>query len=170
MIWSATVRMYGMPIRGFDRLVDDEGAMREAFSGLIPIVTASGPDITRSAMGRVIAESVWLPSAIAGDEVSWIGQDLFHIDARLKLQEETGENRLESSAEIKHRKDGTLTSGKMPKSVFTLRFDLSTLALHCSRMKSVECMLGSTDELPSCDVARAPRPCPPLRGNQVAQA
>lgn len=26
MIWSATVRMKGMPIRGFDRLVDGEGA------------------------------------------------------------------------------------------------------------------------------------------------
>ena len=71
MIWSATVRMYGMPIRGFDRLVNDEGTMRWKLFGIIPIVTASGPDITRSAMGRVIAESVWLPSAIAGgDEVS----------------------------------------------------------------------------------------------------
>jgi len=63
MIWSATVRMHAMPIGGFDRLVDDEGAMRWKLFGIIPIVTASGPDITRSAMGRVVAESVWLPSA-----------------------------------------------------------------------------------------------------------
>jgi len=39
MIWSATVRMYGVPIRGFDRLVDDEGSHALEAFGIIPIVT-----------------------------------------------------------------------------------------------------------------------------------
>ncbi|MBC7805282.1 MAG: hypothetical protein H7145_03950, partial [Akkermansiaceae bacterium] len=51
-IWSATARMYGFPIRGSDSLLDGEGAMRWKLFGLIPVMAASGPDITRSAIGR----------------------------------------------------------------------------------------------------------------------
>jgi len=91
MIWSATVRMFGMPIRGFDRLLNRKGAMRWKLLGIIPVVSASGLDITRSAVGRVMAESVWLPSVLAGDGVSWTAQDSFHINAHLKWQDETGE-------------------------------------------------------------------------------
>jgi hypothetical protein len=91
MIWSATVRMNGMPIRGFDRLVDGEGAMRWKLFGIFPVMTASGPDITRSAAGRVMAESVWLPSVLCGDEVSWMAHDAFHPRASLTVQGEAGE-------------------------------------------------------------------------------
>jgi hypothetical protein len=62
MIWSAAVRMRGIPIRGSDRLVDGEGATRWKLFGIIPVATASGPDITRSVAGRVEVESIWLPS------------------------------------------------------------------------------------------------------------
>jgi len=80
-IWSATVRMSGMPIRGSDRLVDGEGAMRWRLLGLIPIMTASGPDIRRSAAGRVAAEAVWLPSVLCGDDVSWVAPDPSRLHA-----------------------------------------------------------------------------------------
>ena len=56
---------------GFDRLVDGEGAMRWKFLGIVPVMTASGPDISRSAAGRVEAESVWLPSVLCGEDVAW---------------------------------------------------------------------------------------------------
>ena len=91
MIWSATVRMSGMPIRGFDRLVDGEGAMRWKVLGMIPVMTASGLDISRSAAGRVMAESVWLPAVLCNDEVSWTAQDAFHPHARLTMQGETAD-------------------------------------------------------------------------------
>jgi hypothetical protein len=57
MIWKATVRMFGLPIRGFDRLIDGEGEMHWKLLGLIPIMSASGADITRSAVGRVSRRS-----------------------------------------------------------------------------------------------------------------
>lgn len=75
MIWAATVRMWGLPIRGFDRLVDGTGEMRWALLGLIPVVSESGPDIVRSNVGRMAAETVWLPSALCRDEVAWTGRD-----------------------------------------------------------------------------------------------
>jgi hypothetical protein len=75
MVWRATARMHGVPIRGFDRLVDGKGEMRWKLFGIIPLITAAGPDITRSATGRVAAESVWLPSVLCNDDVSWTAPD-----------------------------------------------------------------------------------------------
>jgi hypothetical protein len=86
MIWRATVRMHGLPIRGFDRLMNNEGAMRWKLLGIIPMMTASGPDITRSAIGRVAAESVWLPSMLCGDGARWTGSDSRHPHATLSIQ------------------------------------------------------------------------------------
>jgi hypothetical protein len=88
MIWRATVRMKGLPIRGFDRLVDGEGEMRWKLLGLIPVMTAAGPDITRSAAGRVGAEFAWLPSALCGDDVSWTAPDSSHARASFVVQGE----------------------------------------------------------------------------------
>jgi Family of unknown function (DUF6920) len=70
-IWRAAVRMNGLTIRGFDRLVDGEGEMRWKLLGLFPVMTASGPDISRSAAGRFVTESAWLPSILCGEDVSW---------------------------------------------------------------------------------------------------
>jgi hypothetical protein len=81
MMWHATVRMYGMPIRGFDRLVDGQAEMRWKLFGIIPIVSVAGPNITRSATGRVAAESVWLPSRLCRDDVSWMAPDALHAHA-----------------------------------------------------------------------------------------
>ena len=75
MMWRAKVRMYGMPIRGFDRLVGGQAEMRWKLFGIIPLISAAGPDITRSATGRVAAECVWLPSRLCQADVSWTAAD-----------------------------------------------------------------------------------------------
>jgi hypothetical protein len=89
MIWRATVRSGVMTIRGFDRFVNGEGAMRWKLFGLFPVMTASGPDISRSAAGRVKAESVWLPSILCGDDVSWTAHDSCRPDAHFKVRTDT---------------------------------------------------------------------------------
>jgi hypothetical protein len=71
MIWQATVWMNGIPVKGFDRVIDGEGSMQWKLFGVIPVVAASGADVTRSSIGRVQAESVWLPSVFCGDRVFW---------------------------------------------------------------------------------------------------
>jgi hypothetical protein len=73
-VWRATVRMSGFAIRGYDRLVDGEAEMRWRLLGLVPVMTASGPDISRSAAGRFGAEAAWLPSILSGDDVSWTAE------------------------------------------------------------------------------------------------
>ena len=86
VIWQARVRMNGLLVMGSDRMVDGEGAMRWKFLGMIPILAASSPDISRSAAGRFGAESMWLPSVLCGPDVSWIGQDSECARARLAVQ------------------------------------------------------------------------------------
>jgi hypothetical protein len=88
MMWRATVWMHGLPIRGFDRLVSGAGAMRWTMLGLIPVMAAAGPDVTRSAAGRMMAESVGLPSALCKTDVSWTERDASHPVARLLVEGE----------------------------------------------------------------------------------
>src|ERR1700712_1808397 len=45
MIWKATVRMHGLPVTGFDRLIGGEGAMRWKLLGSVPVMTAAGPRV-----------------------------------------------------------------------------------------------------------------------------
>lgn len=71
MIWRARVKTRGLTIRGFDRFIDGTGAMQWKLGGLLTVMRASGADVSRSAAGRFAAESVWLPSMLCGDDVSW---------------------------------------------------------------------------------------------------
>ena len=91
MIWRATVRMPRMWIRGGDSFVDGRGAMRWKLFGIIPIVNASGPDITKSAAGRFNIESIWLPSVLCRNEVSWTAADASHPHSRFMAHDETAE-------------------------------------------------------------------------------
>ena len=69
-IWAATVSMFGMPVRGSDRLVNGAGSMSWNLFDLFPVAAAAGPEITRSAIGRGVAEMVvWLPSVLNSPSV-----------------------------------------------------------------------------------------------------
>jgi len=89
MIWAATVRLFGLPIRGSDRIVDGVGAMRWKLLGFIPIVNDSSPDVTRSAIGRLGAELIWLPSALAKPGVTWTSEGPKDAHARFELDGES---------------------------------------------------------------------------------
>ncbi len=62
-IWAAHARMAGLPVSGFDRYSNASGQMRWRLLGTIPVMSATGPDIARSAAGRLAAESVYVPTA-----------------------------------------------------------------------------------------------------------
>jgi len=71
MVWEAAVKKGRLTIRGYDRLVDGRGAMKWRMLGLVPVMSAAGPDVTRSAAGRFAAELIWLPSALGRSPVRW---------------------------------------------------------------------------------------------------
>ena len=62
-LWTATARLAGLPVTGYDRLGSGAGEMRWRLLRLVPVLTAAGPDITRSAYGRMAGEIALIPTA-----------------------------------------------------------------------------------------------------------
>ena len=62
-LWAATTRLAGLPVTGYDRLGSGAGEMRWRLLRLIPVLNAEGPDITRSAYGRLAGEIALIPTA-----------------------------------------------------------------------------------------------------------
>jgi hypothetical protein len=85
MIWQASVRMGLLPVRGSDRVVDGVGSMRWKLLGLLPVVTGAGPDITRSTIGRLLIETVWLPS-VQVQHGAWEAIDQRRVGVTLSTQ------------------------------------------------------------------------------------
>lgn len=87
-VWRARAWMKGLPVSGFDRLVDGAGQMRWRLFGLVPVVTADGPEVSRSAAGRCNAEVIWLPTALLSDEVRWTESEPGHAGAAVSAHGE----------------------------------------------------------------------------------
>lgn len=74
-IWAASAGRFPMQIRGFDRYTDGSGQMRWKLFNLIPVMSASDDDTTRSAAGRLAGETVLAPGAALADNVTWTPGD-----------------------------------------------------------------------------------------------
>ncbi|WP_051467599.1 DUF6544 family protein [Actinomadura oligospora] len=70
-VWAASARLAGLPVTGFDEYRDGQGEMRWRILGGVPLISASGPDVTRSARGRLAAEFVLAPAAALSPSVEW---------------------------------------------------------------------------------------------------
>lgn len=91
MLWHATISLHGLPIKGFDRVVEGQGQMQWKLFGIFPVMTGAGPDISRSAVGRVEGEAPWLPSLLCHEAVTWTAPDAAHARASFSLQGEKTE-------------------------------------------------------------------------------
>jgi hypothetical protein len=109
MLWQATVHMHRLSIRGGDSFFDGQGAMRWKLFGIIPLVNASGHDITRSVAGWINIESIWLPSVLAGNDVSWTKSDIGYAQGRFNSHGETAE------LDLTIDETGRLKSVSMPR-------------------------------------------------------
>ena len=71
-VWAASARMLGLPVTGFDRFTRDTGEMRWRLLNALPVMSATGDDITRSAAGRHVGELLLAaPGAALEPGVSW---------------------------------------------------------------------------------------------------
>jgi hypothetical protein len=73
-VWSVTAHLAGLPVHGFDRHTRGSGQMRHRLFG-VPLVSAAGPDLTRSAAGRLTSEMAFVPAVGAVAEVAWRAVD-----------------------------------------------------------------------------------------------
>ena len=85
-VWKASAGRL-LWIGGEDRYLDGEGAMRWKLWGLIPVVNAAGPNITRAARGRFLAEAaVWLPGLLLPEQgTSWRRVDGETAEATIEI-------------------------------------------------------------------------------------
>lgn len=82
-VWTA--RAAGL-VTGSDRFVDGHGEMDWRLLGMIRVMRASGPDISRSAAERAAAEAVWLPTALLPRfGVEWSALEGGRISARYQI-------------------------------------------------------------------------------------
>ena len=77
-IWAATTHLGPLFIRGFDRYTPRVRAdERGASSAGSPFLSADGPDVDRSALGRLVGELCFVPAAALSPLVRWE-----HLDDR----------------------------------------------------------------------------------------
>jgi hypothetical protein len=78
--WAA--RAAGV-VSGFDCYASGQGQMRWRVLGLLPVMRADGPDLSRSAAGRVAGEAMWVPTALLPRfGIDWSAADDHHLTAR----------------------------------------------------------------------------------------
>jgi hypothetical protein len=83
--WAATAGRGPLAIRGADRYAGGEGAMRWAILG-IPVMRAAGPDVSRSAAGRLAGETILCPPFALDPRVGWSpGADDDHARFRVTI-------------------------------------------------------------------------------------
>lgn len=109
-VWAATARLLGLPVRGFDRWTSGTGEMRWRLFGAVPMASATGADVTRSAAGRHAGELLAaLPTAALAPEVRWRLLD----DDRAVATVEVGDGRHEVTVTV--GADGALTELAMQR-------------------------------------------------------
>ena len=75
-------------IVGSDHYVGGQGAMDWRLLGLIRVMHADGPDLSRSATGRAGAEALWVPTAMLPRfGVTWTASDPRRITASYRLDD-----------------------------------------------------------------------------------
>ena len=83
--WAATAGRGPLAIRGWDRYADGEGTMRWTVLG-VPVMRAAGPDVTRSAAGRLAGETILSPAGALDPSVTWTpGPDDDHATFRIRV-------------------------------------------------------------------------------------
>lgn len=89
-VWKARAWKGPLILTATDHYLAGGGRMRIALFGLVPVVNAAGPDLSKSALGRFVAESPALPPALLpGPHVQIDGIDESHFRATVRLHGET---------------------------------------------------------------------------------
>jgi hypothetical protein len=89
-VWRAEADDGLMRFSGGDHFVNGSGRVRFWLWGVIPLVNQEGPDVSRAALGRLVCETIWLPSSLLPQRgVKWEGLDDESARATMKIGEET---------------------------------------------------------------------------------
>ena len=75
--------MFGIPVQGYHRFVGPEATMRVKAAGVVPIVTASGGEMTRSETVTLFNDMcIMAPAALIDPAIAWETVDARRVKAR----------------------------------------------------------------------------------------
>ncbi len=74
-VWACATRVLGVPVYGYDRLAGGSATMVHRAFGRFPLVNETGPDLFRSAAGRLVSEMIWTPAVALDPAVTWTPLD-----------------------------------------------------------------------------------------------
>ena len=85
-VWRAEVGAGLMRFSGGDHYANGSGRVRFWLWGIIPLVKQEGPDVSRAALGRLVCETIWLPSSLLPrNGVKWEALDDESAQATIKI-------------------------------------------------------------------------------------
>jgi len=88
-VWRAEIGAGLMRFSGGDHYANGSGRVRFWLWGVIPLVKQEGPDVSRAALGRLVCETIWLPSSLLPQRgVKWEALDDESAQATIKIGEE----------------------------------------------------------------------------------
>jgi len=109
-LWVARAGRGPVSSRGYDSYADGTGQMRWRLLGRVPLINAAGPDLDRSAAGRVALDAFTVPTSWLTRSVTWhAGADADTAVAEWCFGGHT------LRPEIRVGADGTLRSVTMPR-------------------------------------------------------
>jgi hypothetical protein len=89
--WNANTSFAGIPTRGIARLIGGKGAVLWKVFHIVPVASQGGRHITRSAVGRAMLESIFLPPALLERGVHWTALTEARPHAHIVAQGESAE-------------------------------------------------------------------------------
>lgn len=107
-VWVASAGWGPLSVMGFDRYSEGAGEKRWLLDGRIPVMTATGPDVTRSAAGRVALDAVWLPHSFT--DLRWEPGESEESAVALRTV-----GKEETRVELQVGDDGSLRSVRMQR-------------------------------------------------------
>lgn len=88
-VWQATIGKPRLQFIGADSYCNHQGRVHFDLWGAIPLVDQHSDEISRSSLGRLAIEMVWLPSALLPHNgVTWHAHDEYHICAEWTMDGE----------------------------------------------------------------------------------
>lgn len=96
--WNAKTNIAGIPARGIARLIGGKGAVLWKLFHIVPVASQGGRHITRSAVGRAMLESIFLPPALLERGVHWTALTEARPHAHIVAQGESAELALRIAA------------------------------------------------------------------------
>ncbi|MBN2623403.1 MAG: hypothetical protein JXA83_08550 [Acidimicrobiales bacterium] len=108
-VWAAEAGRRPLRVTGYDRYAGGVGEMRWRLLGAVPVMSAADDDISRSAAGRLAAESVLVPAAVLDPAVVWRPVDDHHATAAIPV----GGDEHEVTVEVDDQ--GALRSVRVPR-------------------------------------------------------